>query len=186
MMMYFRKSHAKGWGLLSVTMLVICIVVPSVTATFSMSVTGEITGWAFNPSGSNENSNTIKLDVSSDNSWIVSVKDALDQDSQGYGKNSSSAGKMLEYNPSTLRWIDTGRSLSANMSVSGQTLSNIAGSSVQLGPVQLPIETGTGSTSGWKEMAVTINQPVSLNDPHLTNGHTYRAIITFIGGETGG
>jgi hypothetical protein len=163
-----------GWGISSV-------------AAISVQINGSVEGWTLSPVGPNTNSSAIKLNVSSDApAWTVSVKDALDHDNLDAAKNSSSAGKMLEYNETSGSWIDTGKVLSANMSVSGEALTGIVSHTVQLGPQPLYIEEGTGATSGWKEMAITLNQPVSLDDTHLTNGNVYRVVITFIGTETGG
>jgi hypothetical protein len=183
---YFHQSTVNRLRLILIMVLVLGLGVSSVAA-ISIQINGSVEGWTLSPAGPNTNSGAIKLNVSSDApAWTVSVKDALDRDNLDVAKNSNSAGKMLEYNETSGIWIDTGKVLSANMSVSGEDLAGIESRTVLLGPDPLSIEVGTGTTSGWKEMAVTLNQPVSYDDTHLTNGNVYRVIITFIGTETGG
>jgi len=143
-----------------------------------LTATGDIQDWSLTPGSNNENATMIKLVVSSTNSsWSVSVMDNLDT-----GKNSASAGRMLEYN-STTGWVSSGKILANNLTVIGESAEGISGSEALLGPIAFPIETGSLPASE-KQMNITVRQPVLVTDPRLVNGNVYRVVITFIGGET--
>jgi hypothetical protein len=141
-------------------------------AAISIAVTGNTQEWTFTP-GTNEYPTPLTVTVTTDKfPWTVNVKDALN-----YGKNASSAGRMLEYN-ATSGWVDTGRSLSQNMTVIGESSANVEGSSAILGPTDQLIETGSTSVTD-KQMAITLQQPITYADFYLSNGNTYREVITF-------
>jgi hypothetical protein len=141
-------------------------------AALDITVTGNIQDWAFNPGSTNDNS-TLKLNVTTESSsWNVNVKDALDN-----GKNSSSAGRLLEYN-SINGWINTGSVISNNMTVIGGTITDVQGHTAILGPTDKVIETGSALAAD-NQMAITLRQPITMIDRRLTNGDTYRVVITF-------
>jgi len=159
-----------------ITMAVLVFALPAGAATIDISVNGSIRNWVLTPGSTNENSTAVTLNVSCDgSSWTVSVMDNLDD-----GKNSTSAGRMLEYNATTNNWIDTGSILKANLTVEGGTAVNVTGSQVTLGPIDQVIGTGYGTVDKTR-IPVTISQHISPTDIHLTNGDVYRAVITFVG-----
>ena len=151
----------------------------SPVAAMDVSVTGNIQNWAFTSGRINENSTELVLRVTSANpSWHVNVKDALEN-----GKNSSSAGRLLEYNTST-GWINMGSVIAGNMTVIGETIQpNIQGSEATLGPTEIQIESGNVAASN-TEMNITLRQPITYTDEHLTNGNVYHIVISFLGYES--
>jgi hypothetical protein len=102
----------------------------------------------------------------------VNVKDALED-----GKMASSAGRLLEYNAVT-KWVNTGSVIAGNMTVVGESSSGVTGTTATLGPTDQLIETGSAAVTG-KQMAITLRQPITYTDPYLSNGNTYRVVITF-------
>ena len=159
-----------------IMMAVLVFALPGSAATIDISVSGSIQDWVLTPSSTNENSTAVTLNVSCDGpSWTVSVLDNLDK-----GKNITSAGRMLEYNPTTNSWIDTGSILKANLTVEGGTAVNVTGSQVTLGSIDQVIGTGDGTVDN-TQIPVTISQHITPTDIHLTNGDVYRAVITFVG-----
>ncbi|MEN6610151.1 MAG: hypothetical protein ABFC24_04860 [Methanoregulaceae archaeon] len=147
-------------------------------AAINLTVTGDIQNWALTPGSDNEDAHSITLNVSSANSsWTVSVVDNLDG-----GKNSTSAGKMLEYN-STTGWINAGNVLTNYLRVLGGSGDGITGSPATLGSGSNLIETGFAPADE-KQMNITVQQQVTASDPRLVNGSVYRVVLTFIGGET--
>lgn len=189
MRMFFCQFSLKRWAIFLV-MALFCMGIFPVTA-ISIDVTGDIQDWNLVLGSSNENSNTIKLNVSSTTSWTVGVKDALDKDSGNNDKNATSAGRMLEYNQTDNLWVDTGKVISSNLIVKGEQKLPIitdGGFSVDLGPNAQDIERGietSGSPTGWNETAITVSQPLIYQDPPLTNGNKYHVVITFVATETG-
>jgi len=136
-------------------------------------VTRPIEGWAFIPGTTNENPTPLTLAVTTEGSpWTVSVKDALEN-----GKMPSSAGRLLEYNTVT-GWVNTGSVIAGNMTVVGESSAGVTGTTATLGSIDQTIETGSKQVTG-KQMAITLRQPITYTDPYLTNGNTYRVVITF-------
>ena len=174
------KTCSRILHIISITIF-ISIFLLNVTpvAAITITATGNIDSWAFAPGSTSQNSDTVKLTVTSDKTnWRVSVKDALD----GGAKSSSTAGRMLEYS-STTGWINTGSVLAGNMIVTGESVTNIQGGNVTLSAGEQDIETGSAAVTN-QQLAITLRQPVALTDLRLTNGNAYRIVITFIGVES--
>jgi hypothetical protein len=174
------RLYFQNWPVIIMTigLAVAILFFTSPVAAIDVSVTGNIQDWAFTPGTTNENSNTLKLTVSTTStSWHVNVKDALEN-----GKSSSSAGRLLEYNSGT-GWVNAGSVISNNMTIVGETSTNVDGSIATLGPIDQLIETGSAAATN-KQMAITLQQPITLTDRRLTNGNTYRVVITFTGSES--
>lgn len=172
---YFQQCPVM---IMTIGLAVAILFFASPVAAINITVTGNIQDWAFTPGTMNENSTTLKLNVSTaSSSWHVNVKDALDN-----GKSSSSAGRLLEYNAST-GWVNAGSIISNNMTVVGETIQNVQGSTATLGPTDQVIETGDAVASS-KQMAITLQQLITYTDRHLTNGNSYRVVITFTGVES--
>jgi|SRR5208337_894507 len=157
--------------------VVLVFALPAGAATIDVSVNGNIQNWALTPGSTNENSTASPLTVTTTgaNTWSVLVYDNLDN-----GKNSTSAGKMLEYNLTTSQYVDTGHSLGANLTVDGGSGDSVVGYPATLGPAMVQIEGGTGDVNN-EVISVTISQQVATTDLHLTNGNVYRGVITFVG-----
>jgi len=136
----------------------------------TVEVTGNPQDWVFTQ-GSNENNLTVVHVSGTTDTWAVNVRDALD-----YGKKSSSAGRLLEYNPTEGNWVNTGSILSNNLTLVGPTATGqgLTGYSVALGPSDQLLEKGAGDQT-WN---VTLNQAITYNDPYLSNGHIYRVYLT--------
>jgi hypothetical protein len=172
---YFQHSPAL---IMIIGLAVAILVFASPVAAINITVTGNIQDWAFTPGTTNENATTLKLNVSTESSsWHVNVKDALDN-----GKHGSSAGKLLEYNAST-GWVNAGSVISSKMIVVGETVQNVQGSTATLGSSAQVIETGNAAAFN-KQMAITLRQLITYTDRRLTNGNTYRVVITFTGVES--
>ena len=148
-------------------------------AAIDITVTGNALNWALIPGTTNENTTAIHLNVSTaSTTWSVTVTDALDN-----GKSSSSAGRMLEYNPTSSSWVNGGSMLAANLTVIGGSVSDVTGSTATLGPTGKLIESGSAAADK-KQMNITLQQPVAITDRRLTNGNVYRAILVFTGTES--
>jgi hypothetical protein len=151
---------------------IILLVSATPVKAFSITATENIQDWVFTP-GLNQNPAPLVLTVTTESyPWTVHVRDPLTGE-----KKSGSAGKLLEYNTGT-GWVNSGSEIAENMTVIGETSTGVAGSTVPLGPTNRLIETGSAAVSG-KQMAITLQQPISYTDPILTNGNNYRVILTF-------
>ena len=134
-------------------------------------ITDPIENWEFTPGKTNENPTPLILQVTTEkDDWTVSVRDALEN-----GKMPSSAGRLLEYNTG---WVNTGSVIAGNMTVVGETSGGVTGTTATLGSIDQLIETGSTAAVN-KQMAITLQQPITYTDPYLSNGNKYRVVITF-------
>jgi hypothetical protein len=159
--------------ILTMSLVISLLFSASPVAAFAIEVTGNIQDWAFTPGSTNEYPTPLTLTVTTETyPWTVNVKDALED-----GKMASSAGRLLEYNAVT-KWVNTGSVIAGNMTVVGESSSGVTGTTATLGPTDQLIETGSAAVTG-KQMAITLRQPITYTDPYLSNGNTYRVVITF-------
>lgn len=110
--------------------------------------------------------------------WHVAVKDAIESP-----KPAGSGGKMAEYDTRDSKFVSGGNVFTNAMNVSGTTIGNAIGYSVNLTALDLTIETGTGSVHDLV-IPVKFSQLVSYADPHLSGEYVYRILVTFTGLET--
>ena len=133
------------------------------TTTVSITVSNNITEWGLHPG---DNTCVGVLKVSADGNWqVAAVDNSLTTD-----------GHMTEWYDGS--YLTDPKKLASAMSVSVQPTGSITtGDEVEL-PGGGMIAMG-GDTSGEISVDVTFKQSVSWNDYALTNGHSYRMVITF-------
>jgi hypothetical protein len=157
-------------------LLIVLLTLASPVTAINITVTGTLENWDLAPGIVNENATAIHLNVSPvSTGWTVTVADALEG-----GKSSNSAGRMLEYNAGS-GWVNGGSVLAENLTVIGESVPGVLGSTAILGPTGKLIESGSGTAE--KRMIITLRQPVATIDHRLTNGNMYRVVVTFTGTE---
>jgi hypothetical protein len=166
------------------------LVIPaSASPTIGITVGGTpLTNWALSPGSNTNTSVKLTVTVSSDaNAWSVDVMDNSDNN-----KPQSYAGRMVEWDPTA----DSGNGayvpgnpevLGSNLSVEGGDGPGYSRALVSaLSNTGQPIEnsdTDTGTATGtFSDIPITFRQTLTYLDPHLTGGHVYQIIVTFIGG----
>lgn len=157
--------------------LVLFCIVPSHAATINIVVSGDVPDMTLTPGITNQNS-SIRLDVttSETSSWTVSVRDAMDD-----SKPEGTEGRMAEWGGSS--YVSGGKYIGAQMNVQGSSGSGYSGSSVDLTDSDQAIETGNVNDE-FSDIMITLFQPVSYSDPHLTGGNVYRIVLIFTGAAT--
>ena len=138
----------------------------SPATTYSITAPDDIIGWQLSPFN-DPNIHVGILKVNANGNWQVAASDT---------DTSHTDGHMTEWDSSSYY---TSNKLASPMKVSVQSGGNVStGYEVTL-PNGGKIADG-GSTEGAdKNVDVTFKQPVSWNDKALTNGHSYRMVITF-------
>jgi hypothetical protein len=173
----FQRSRPKKLIILVLLILVsLSIVSVSAVPSIDISAVGSISNWALTPGTDNPNM-AISLTVmtTDTSSWHVYVKDANDD-----LKSPSWSGRMVEYD-GTQYVTENPKVLEANLSVIGAGDSAYTGATATLGPIDQTIETGTAPVAG-VVIPLTIKQPTTFLDPHLTTtNHVYRVIVTYTG-----
>ncbi len=134
--------------------------------TINIDTTGGITNWPFTL-GTNEDTTSVDLSVTSIGTWTVSVKDARDG-----GKPAGTEGKMAEYNGGS--YVSGGEYLTNALQV--KTVGGSIGY-VTLAGTDTPIQTGSGNSN----YDIGLKQEIVAGDPALTAPNVYRIVVTFTG-----
>jgi hypothetical protein len=169
-----RIFYRRALMLLITGLITFLLIIAIPAGAVSITATDSVPDWVFVP-GSNTNPTPLTVTVSTDpsRSWTVSVRDSLEG-----GKNPSSAGRLLEYNPTSSAWVNTGNIISTNLSVIGQTVNGIQGYEVPLGPTDRTIESASSQVTD-QQLSINLQQPITYSDPYLSNGNIYRVVLTF-------
>ncbi len=138
----------------------------SPATTYSITAPADFSGWQLSPLN-DPNTHVGILKVSANGDWQVAASDT---------DTSHTNGHMTEWDSSS---YDTSNKLASSMRLSVQSGGNVStGYEVTL-PTGGKIADGGSTESAEKNVEVTFKQPVSWNDKALTNGHSYRMVITF-------
>jgi len=166
---------------LALLVLTLLYTIPVKAADIDITIEGPgISNWAFMPGIKNIDSTNITLNVTSISStWTVSVKDSLD-----FSKPVGTVGRMAESDAGgAYSGINV---LGTPLTIAGPSLpSKTTGASVILSGSNQIIESGLTPVTGLT-IPLIFSQPVTISDPHLTGGHLYQVIVTYVAFAEGG
>lgn len=162
-------------------LVLLCIDPIPAQPSISVTVSGDITDMQLTPGLTNQNS-SVYLTVTAANatSWYVDASDPLP-----YGKTSATKGYMAEYNGTNAGYVSGPSFWNLTYPLCIKTDpapgGGITGTNGTISENSLTVYSGSGNVTS-EGLPLIFSQRVTLTDPHLINGDTYRIDISFTGG----
>jgi hypothetical protein len=143
----------------------------------SITVSGDINDMTL-VSGSTAKDESVYLTITTDSTnWHIVAKDAM----EGV-KPSGSAGRLSEYNTTSLSYITNfPKIFTTAMRINGSIAGSVTRTNISvLSDMDQTLQTGTAAVTN-QQLPLSFEQVVLSTDPRLSNGHMYRMTVVFTG-----